>query len=185
MAIQKIMTVPSPILRQKSKPVNPPIGGDQKIKNLVNDLLETVKAAKEPRGVGLSAVQINKLIRIFVVKRGENFTPFINPKIIWQSKKRFSQVLAKEKLFMEGCLSVPGYYGFVDRSYAIKLQWQDLQGKTNQEKFEDRESAYVQHELDHLDGVLFVDRILEQKGKIYQLEKNEKDEETLVEVEIG
>ncbi len=181
MAIQKIITVSNPSLRKKSKPIRKV---DQKIKNLAKDLIDTAKAAKEPRGVGLSAVQINQPVRIFVIKRGKKFVPFINPQIVWQSKKRFSQVLEKEKLFMEGCLSIPGYYGFVDRPHAAKLKWQDLQGKTHQEQFENRESAYVQHELDHLNGVLFVDRILKQKGSVYKLGKDDQGEETLVEVNL-
>lgn len=181
MARAKIIIVPNPLLRQKSKPVK---RVNQKIKRLAKDLIDTTKAAREPRGVGLSAIQIGKPARIFVIRRDKEFIPFINPKIVWQSKKNFSQVLEKEKLFIEGCLSIPGYYGFVDRPHAIKLKWQDLKGKNHQEKFENRESAYVQHELDHLNGILFVNRILEQDGKIYKLEKDKKGEETLVEVEL-
>lgn len=184
MAIKKIITVPNPVLRKKSKLVNPPIGGDEKAKKLVIDLIDTAKAAEEPKGVGLSAIQINKPVRIFVIKLGKKFIPFINPKIIWQSKKMFSDVLEKEKVFMEGCLSVPGYYGFVDRPSEAKLKWQDLQGKTQQGKFEEKEAAYVQHELDHLNGILFIDRILRQQGKIYKLEKDKEGKEIFVEIEI-
>lgn len=181
MAVKKIITTPNPILWQKSKPVKKI---DKKIKKLVVDLTDTAKAAKEPKGVGLSAIQIGKLVRIFVIKKGKDFIPLINPEITWRSKKTFSQVLEKEKQFLEGCLSVPGYYGFVDRPSAVKLKWQDLKGKTHQEKFEGKQSAYVQHELDHLNGILFVERILEQKGKLYKLEKDSQGEETLVEVEL-
>jgi len=181
MTIQKILTVPSSILRKRSKPVKK---FDKKIKQLVNDLIDTAKAAEEPKGVGLSAIQIGKPIRVFVIKKGKKFIPFINPKITWQSKKMHSQVLEKEKLFMEGCLSVPSYYGFVDRPYVVKLKWQDLEGKTHQEKFEGKESAFVQHELDHLNGIIFVDRVLKQQGKVYKLEKDKEDKEIFVEVEI-
>lgn len=181
MAIQKIITVPNPLLRQKSKPIGKI---DKKVKQLVADLIETAQAAQEPRGVGLSAIQVGKPVRLFVIKKGKKFLPFINPKIAWRSKQTLSQVLEKEEIFMEGCLSVPSFYGFVDRPYAIELKWQDLSGKVHQEKFEDKESAYIQHELDHLNGVLFVDRILEQKGKIYKLEKDKEGKEVFVEVEI-
>jgi len=181
MAVKKIITTSNPILRQKSKPVKKI---DKKIKELVIDLTDTAKAAKEPRGVGLSAVQIGKLARVFVIKLDKEFIPLINPEITWQSKKLFSQVLEKEKQFLEGCLSVPGYYGFIDRPSVVELKWQDLAGKTHQEKFKDKQSAYVQHELDHLDGILFVERILEQKGKLYKLEKDSQGEETLVEREL-
>lgn len=192
----KIRIAPDPILRQKSKPINLPArpsGGpagkagkiDRKTKKLVADLIDTAKAAQEPKGVGLSAVQIGKPLRIFVIKQGKKFISFINPKITFKSKKSLTDVLEKEKLFMEGCLSIPGYYGFVERPYAVKLKWLDLAGKTHQKKFEGKQSAYVQHELDHLNGLLFVDRLLEQAGKIYKLEKNKEDQEVFVEVKLA
>lgn len=181
MAIKKIITVPDTTLRQQSKPIKKI---DKKIEKLVNDLIDTAKAAKEPKGVGLSAIQIGKPIRVFVIKKGRKFVPFINPKIIWQSKKMLSQVLEKENVFLEGCLSVPGYYGFVDRPHAVKIKWQDLKGKTRQEKFENKEAAYVQHELDHLNGIIFVDRVLRQQGKIYKLKKDKEGKEIFVEIEM-
>lgn len=181
MAIKKIITVPNSLLRKKSKPVKKI---DKKIEQLVIDLIETGKAAKEPKGVGLSAIQIGKPIRIFVVKLEKQFIPFINPQISWRSKKKFSQVLKKEERFLEGCLSIPGYYGFVDRPSSVKLSWQDLEGKTQTRKFKERESAYVQHELDHLNGVLFTDHVLKQKNKLYKLEKDEKGKEVFTEIEI-
>ena len=181
MTKQKIITVPNPILRQKSKPVGKI---DKKIKQLVKDLVDTAKAAEEPKGVGLSAIQIGKPVRVFVIKRGKKFIPFINPQITWRSKKKLSQALEEEELFLEGCLSVPSFYGFVDRPCAVKLKWQDLKGKIREEKFEGKQSAYVQHELDHLNGILFVDRILEQKQKIYKLERDKEGEEVFIEVEI-
>jgi len=181
MAIKKIITVPNPKLRQVSQKVKKV---DQKIESLVKDLIDTAQAAQEPKGVGLSAVQINKPVRVFVIKKGKKFTPFINPKMIWQSKKMLSQVLTKDKLFMEGCLSVPGYYGFVDRPYAIRIKWQDLKNKEHQEKLEDKEATFVQHELDHLNGILFTDHILKQQGKIFKLEKDKQGNDLFVEVEI-
>lgn len=181
MPIEKIITVPNPKLRQQSKPVKKI---NKKIKQLVNDLIDTTKAAKEPKGVGLSAIQIGKPVRVFVIKKGNKFTPFINPIITWKSKKMHSQVLEKEKLFLEGCLSIPGFYGYVDRPHVIKLKWQDLESKTHQEKFENKESTFVQHELDHLNGIIFVDRVLKQKGKVYKLGKDKKGKEIFVEVEI-
>lgn len=179
--IRKIITVPNKKLRQQSKPIKKI---DKRIANLVTDLIDTAKAAEEPKGVGLSAIQINQPLRVFVIKRGRKFVPFINPKITWQSKKMLTDVLEKEKLFFEGCLSIPDYYGFVDRLHEIKLKWQDLKGKIHQEKFANREATFVQHELDHLNGILFTDHILKQQGKIFKLEKNKKGEEIFVGVEI-
>lgn len=179
--VKKIITVPDSLLRKKAKPVTKI---DKKVKKLVNDLIKSAEAAKEPEGVGLSAIQIGELKRIFIIKRGSKFEVFLNPKITWKSKKKFSQVLEKEKRFLEGCLSVPGYYAFVDRPYKVKLQWQDLKGKPHQEKFKDKQSAYVQHEFDHLNGILFVDRALKQGEKIYQLKKNNEGKEELKEVKF-
>lgn len=184
--IRKIITVPNPILRQKTKPI-PPVGGrafNKKVEKLVNDLIETARAAKKPEGVGLSAIQIGELKRVFVVKRGSKFVSFINPKITWISKKKFSQTLKKEERFLEGCLSVPGYFAFVDRPFSVKLKWQDLSGQVFEEKFENKESAYVQHELDHLNGILFTDHAVSQKQKIYQIKKDKEGKDILVEVQI-
>ncbi len=181
MAIRKIITVPNPKLRQSSKPVKKI---DKKTEKLVKDLIDTAKAAEEPKGVGLSAIQLNKPVRVFVIKKGRRFTPFINPKLTWQSKKLLSQTLEKEKLYLEGCLSVPGFYGFVDRPQAIRLKWQDLKGKAHQEKFENKEATFVQHELDHLNGILFVDHILKQQGKLYKIKKDKEGKEIFIEVEI-
>ncbi len=181
MATRKVITVPNQNLHLRSKPVKKI---DKKIEKLIEDMINTVKAAKEPEGVGLSAIQINEPVRIFVIKRGRKFKPFINPKIIWQSKKMLSRALEKDKIFLEGCLSIPGFYGFVDRPYEVKMKWQDLKGKTRQEKFTDKETAFVQHELDHLNGILFTDRILKQQGKIYKIEKDKEGKEIFVEVEI-
>ncbi|MCJ7792933.1 MAG: peptide deformylase [Candidatus Marinimicrobia bacterium] len=181
MAIRKIITVPDSKLRQVSKPVKKI---DNKIKQLVKDLIDTAQAAEEPKGVGLSAIQIKKPIRVFVIKRGNKFTPFINPQITWQSKKMLADVLEKENLILEGCLSVPGYYGFVNRPASVKMKWQDLEDKNHQEKFIEKEATFVQHELDHLNGILFVDHVLKQGGKIYKLEKDKQGKEIFVEVEI-
>jgi len=181
MAVKKIITAPDSKLRQVSKPVKKI---DHKIKQLVKDLIDTAQAAEEPKGVGLSAVQINEPIRVFVIKRGNKFTPFINPQITWQSRKKLSDVLEEENLILEGCLSVPGYYGFVNRPASVKMKWQDLEDKNHQEKFIDKEATFVQHELDHLNGILFVDHVLKQQGKIYNLEKDKEGKEIFVEVEI-
>ena len=186
--IKKILTVPNPLLRQKSKVVT---RVDKKIKKIIADLIETVKSASEPEGLGLSAIQIGQPARIFVAKTKKNFEVFINPKIIETSKENLSEVLKKEKLFFEGCLSVPQIYGFVDRPYQIKLEWQDEKGLKHTQKFTNRHSICLQHEFDHLDGILFIDKLLKQKGspdgeagKIYELKKDKKDKEVFEEVEL-
>ena len=181
MAVEKIITVPNPNLRKKSKPIKKIT---PRIKKLVKDLIDTAKAQKEPEGVGLSAVQIDKQDRVFVVLLDGKFIAFINPEITWRSAKKFSQVLKEHERFMEGCLSIPNYFALVDRPYSVKLKWQNLNGKVQERKFEGKPSAYVQHELDHLDGIIFVDRALKQGAKIYELQKSPEGEEELVEIEL-
>jgi len=179
--VQKILTVPNPLLRQKSKKV---AKVDKKIQKIIADLLETVKNVSEPEGLGLSAVQIGQPSRIFVAKTKKDFEVFINPKIIEASKENLSEVLKKEKLFFEGCLSVPQIYGFVDRPYQIKLEWQDEKGQKKVKEFKNKLSVCLQHEVDHLEGILFIDRLLKQKGKIYELKKDKKNKEVFEEVEL-
>ncbi len=179
--VQKIVIVPNPLLRQKSKQVRKI---DKKIKKVIVDLLETVKKASEPEGLGLSAIQIGQTLRIFVAKVGKNFEVFVNPKIISASKKTLKDVLKKEQQFFEGCLSIPGIYGFVNRPYKIKLEWQDEKGKKKAKEFKNQIAVCLQHELDHLNGILFTDRILKQKGKIYELKGNKKNDSLFKEVDL-
>ena len=179
--IKKIITIPNLLLRQKSKPVGKI---DKKIEKVITDLLETVKSASEPEGLGLSAIQIGYPVRIFVAKTKKGFGVFINPQIIFVSKETLKKVLKKEQQFFEGCLSVPQIYGFVDRPYQIKLEWQDEKGQKKSQSFKNRLAICLQHELDHLNGVLFIDRLLKQKGKIYELKKDKKGKDFFEEVEL-
>ena len=179
--IRKIITVPHPLLRQKSKKV---ATVDKKIKKIIADLLETVKSASEPKGLGLSAVQIGQPFRLFVAKTKKDFEVFINPEIIFTSKETLKKVLKKEEQFFEGCLSVPQIYGFVDRPYQIKLEWQNEKGQKKSQSFKNRLAICLQHELDHLNGLLFIDRLLKQKGKIYELKKDKKGKDFFEEVEL-
>ena len=161
----KIITAPHPLLREKSKPVNPQT---RKVARVVEALITTLEATKEPQGIGLSAVQIGQPLRIFIIKKGQRFVPFINPKIVWRSEKKLTEVLTEKQRYLEGCLSLPGYYGFVNRPYQVRLIWRNLEGKTKEKKFEGKLAVCVQHEYDHLDGILFTDHLLKQGGKIYQ-----------------
>jgi len=178
--IKKIITVPNPLLRQKSKMVGKI---DQKTKKIISDLLATVKGASDPEGLGLSAIQISQPVRIFVAKTGKDFEIFINPQIIEASEKKLSQVLPKSKQFFEGCLSLPEIYGFVDRPYKIKLSWQDEKNQKKTRVFTNKIGICLQHELDHLDGILFTDWLLKQKGKIYELKKDDQGQEIFEEME--
>lgn len=185
MSVRKILTVPNPALRQKSHDVffhgQKP---DKKTQSLIADLKQTLKTQSDPKGVGLSAPQIDVLKKVLVLEINKKILTVINPKILFVSQESLTSVLPKEKKFLEGCLSVPGYWGFVDRPYRVEVLYCDQNGEKITQTFEGKESAYFLHEYDHLEGILFIDRILEQKGQIYQIQKNEKGEEELVEIEL-
>ena len=108
----------------------------------------------------------------------------INPEIVSMSKETMAGMLPEEKKFLEGCLSVPNFWGFVNRPYQIKVSFTDKTGAKVVKNFVGKEACYFLHEYDHLDGILFIDRILEQKGKIYQIEKDPDGKEELVEIKI-
>lgn len=181
MAVKRILTAPEPVLRQKSKPVG---RIDKKIKTLIRDLKDTMKAAEEPKGVGLSASQIGALRQVTVIKRDDQIKPFINPKILSSSKKKLIDTLPKKKRLLEGCLSVPGIWGFVNRPAKVKVSYLTEEGKEKTEELKGREAVCIQHEIDHLNGILFVDRVLRQGGKLYKAEKDEEEGIVLVEIEI-
>ncbi|MFZ5366590.1 MAG: peptide deformylase [Patescibacteria group bacterium] len=181
MAVQKILTVPNPVLRQKAKRIEKI---DRKILKLVKDLKDTLEVQENPRGVGLSAPQIGVSKRVLVLKLEQKIIPFINPEIVFASKETLEDILPKEKRFMEGCLSVPGFWGFVNRHFRIKVSFQNLTGAGEIKEFAGREASFFQHELDHLDGILFIDRILKQKGRLYKLERSKDGKDVFTEIEI-
>lgn len=164
----EILTTPNPILRKKTKPVSKL---DGRVLKLAEDMINTVKN----KDMGLAAPQVGKSLRIFVAKLSENkpFEVFINPKIISKSKKLNTEVLPKEELFLEGCLSIPGIYALIARPYKITLEWQDYKGKKGQADFKGLAATVLQHECDHLEGTLFTDRAIVQKTKLYEMKEGE------------
>lgn len=179
MSVKKIITLPNPLLRQKSKAINPQ---DPKTKRLVRDLIDTLKASENARGVGLAAVQIGELSRIIVVAAWQKkIIPMINPKIIKWSKKAPWRSGKKRKP-LEGCFSVPGIWGVVKRDPEITVSYQTTKGKNITRKLKNFPAAVIQHEIDHLEGILFIDRVAEQKGRLFRLEKDEEGKEILVDL---
>lgn len=158
MVIRTIHTFPDPVLRQKAKEVT---SFDEELKTLAADMGETMYDAP---GIGLAANQIGILLQIIVVdistEEGEkNFTTFINPVL---SEGEGSDVDE------EGCLSVIEYTSNVKRFNKIKLTAQDLDGKPIECIAEDRFARVLQHEVDHLHGKLFIDRISSLKRGLYK-----------------
>lgn len=163
--IQKIVTVKDPLLRIRSKEIN---NLDKKILNLVKDLKETLAVQKDPIGVGLAAPQIGKNLRIFAVKPKEIIKIIINPEIISVSKEA-KELKDEHTKLMEGCLSLPNLYGPLKRPDSIKVNYLNEKGDKLTSLFDGFEAQIIQHEIDHLNGVLFTDRLLEQKKPLYEL----------------
>ena len=155
MAIRKILKFPDQDLRIKAKPVET---FDEELKTLTDDMFETMHAAN---GVGLAATQIGVAKQVAVIDISpEKNEPLVivNPAI---------QILdpSKKEDYDEGCLSVPGFFEKISRPSDIKLTYQDLNGKKQEIKPEGLLTKVVQHELDHLNGRLFVDHISELKRR--------------------
>lgn len=171
--IKLILTIPKDDsqLRQKSDEI---ISFDANLTSLVKDLADTLEVQTAPPGLGLSAPQIGIFKRVFVAKIRNKIKHFVNPTILKFSKKEIA--------FLEGCFSVPYLYGHVTRPAEIDLVSYNKQGKKSQNHYKGLPSRIIQHEIDHLNGILFVDHIHEQNGKIFKVEKDKKGQEQLVEI---
>jgi peptide deformylase len=155
MAVLQIHTLPDPVLRQKAKRVTKIDGS---IHKLIDNMIDTMRAAS---GAGLAAPQIGVSLRIAVIELpGEEVITLINPQVI----KRIG-----ERILEEGCLSVPGYRGEIKRSVTIKVKAQDRQGKEFRLKGEELLAQALEHEIDHLNGILYIDRI-ESPEKLFKIE---------------
>lgn len=145
--------------------------------NTTKEMIKTTLSFKDPEGVGLAATQIGSGERFFVGKIAENFKVFVNPEIISMSKRT--------KKYFEGCLSIPDYYGETNRSIAIKVSYQDINGKKVTENLKSIDAWIFQHEVDHLNGILFPDRVLEQKGRFFKhTGKDKRDQDIFEEVTL-
>ena len=149
MALREIRVVPDPVLKLKSQPV---AAVDDELRALMDDMLETMYAAP---GIGLAAVQVGVPKRVIVMDlaREEPREPryFVNPEILWRSE----ETLPHE----EGCLSVPEIFDEVERPARVRLRYLDYHGQPVEEEAEGLYAVCIQHEMDHLEGVLFIDHL--------------------------
>jgi len=184
MAIREILEVPDPRLKTVSKPVET---FDAELKTLVEDMFETMYDA---RGIGLAAIQVGVPLRVLVIdlqEPDEDAEPedhdhgpdchhdhrpvkndpriFINPEILDPAEDIST--------YQEGCLSVPEIYAEVDRPATCRVRWQDLEGKVHEEAMEGLMATCIQHEMDHLEGILFIDHLsrLKRNMALKKLEK--------------
>jgi len=173
MALRQILTEPNKILRQKSLLVET---FDEDLKKLMDDMLETMYAAP---GIGLAAIQVGVPKRVIVLDIAPKDSPrnpmfFINPKIIEKSENNST--------YEEGCLSVPGQFAEIDRPDKCHIKYLDYHGQAQEIKAQGMLATCIQHEMDHLEGILFIDYLSKLKKSmiIKKLSKQKKAIERIV-----
>lgn len=187
----KIVKAPAEVLRNKTKPVD---FSGEKLEKIISEMTTTLLAQKDPEGVGLAGNQVNLPYRIFLarfdVKKNSPIFVFLNPEIISHSEDLYPEKDDKNAP-LEGCLSLPNYYGVVKRYKWVEVRYETIEGTnyfdrlTKVEKFTDFPATVIQHEMDHLDGKIFVERILEQTGPLYKtVGKDKKGKDRWEEVEL-
>lgn len=183
MAIREIIEVPDPLLKQVSKPVET---FDEGLKTLVEDMFDTMYDAP---GIGLAAIQVGVPLRVLVIDlqpddpdaepvpcdhdgHHHHHQPtksepriFVNPEILDPSEEL--------KTCQEGCLSIPDIYADIDRPATCRVRWQDLEGNSHEEEMDGLMAVCIQHEMDHLNGIVFIDHLsrLKRNMAIKKLEK--------------
>jgi peptide deformylase len=152
MALLEIITLPRPILRRKARKVTE-FGPE--LQMLVDNMVETMREAP---GVGLAAPQVDSPLRLIVVEYGSDEDEEAPRKLYIIANPEITRFSAETEIGTEGCLSIPGVVGDVERSLSIVVKGLNRQGKPIKVKAEGWLARIFQHEIDHLDGVLFVDR---------------------------
>ena len=158
MTVLRIYVAPHPVLKKKAEPVQKVT---PELRKLMDDMLETMYATD---GIGLAAPQVGQSVRILVLdieqKRGDDIPPqerkgkplfFVNPEIVWASEDM--------RVYNEGCLSDPGQYADVVRPDKVRIKYMDYDGKAQEMEADTLLATCLQHELDHLNGILFVDHL--------------------------
>lgn len=179
----ELVTAPSDVLSQKAQPV---LKIDRDIAHLIDEMKQTLLAITHIVGVGLAAPQVGKSLRIFIMKPTEKsqIKTIINPVMVASDPIPKKQKKEDGNIKLEGCLSLTDIWGTVIRSPKITITYLDENGKGHTTTFKGFPATVIQHEMDHLEGILFPKRVLEQKGTLYQSHKNEKGEDIFDEITI-
>lgn len=165
MAVLPIRILPDPALRRKAKRVR---NIDGSIQRLIDDMIETMQAAP---GVGLAAPQVGVQLRVIVFALpGEEVVALLNPEVVKRSG---------ERLVEEGCLSIPGYQGEIKRSLSVTVKGRDRQGRQVRIRARDLLAEIIEHEIDHINGVLYIDH-LESRDKLREIEPDQDTETTAI-----
>lgn len=180
----QIVTAPKQVLAQKAKPV-------EKIDKAITKFIEDMKVAlantRDPQGVGLAAPQVGRPLQIFIMQPNPkaNVSVYINPVVtpIGDIMTRASE--SKEgSTKLEGCLSLPRIWGTVKRYEKISVAYTDEYGRQHTKTFTGFPAIIMQHEYDHLQGILFPKRVLEQKGQLYKSKKDKNGKDIFEEMEL-
>jgi peptide deformylase len=163
MAIREIVTLPQPVLRHKARKVS---DFGPELQNLVDDMIETMRQAP---GVGLAAPQVDEPSRLIVVEYGDEEDEETPAKLYVMANPEITRASQETLLGTEGCLSIPGVQGEVERLAAVTVKGLNRHGKPMAVKAKGWLARIFQHEIDHLDGILFVDRA----DKLWQAEERQ------------
>lgn len=165
MATLPLITMDNPLLHQKAKRVR---NVDHSIQKLIDNMIETMR---HTGGVGLAAPQVGVPLQVVVIELpGEDVITLINPEVIKSSG---------EREVMEGCLSLPGYRGELKRAESVTVKGRDRHGKQIRLKADGLLAQALQHETDHINGVVYIDR-LEGRDKLYEIKPGEEDETSAI-----
>ena len=159
----QIVTLPDEVLRKKARPVTK---FDDDLQTLIDNMIETMRVAN---GVGLAAPQIGQSLQLAVIETlpktdeegndipdSRDLFVIINPRIVWESRDVIDGI--------EGCLSIPGYVGEVERAYGVRIRAQDRYGKPLKLRLKGWTARIFQHEIDHLNGVLYIDKLTDREN---------------------
>jgi peptide deformylase len=168
MAVRKILTMGNPLLREKSRKLKKNEFATPWLEQLISDMRETMQAAG---GIGLAAPQIGEMVQVAIIEieegkkryknqSGQPFEVFINPKIEYLTNELWGN--------WEGCLSVPGLRGYVERPAKVRVEYFDISGKKKEIITDSFLAIVLQHELDHLFGTIYVDRLNDTKLLVFE-----------------
>ncbi len=185
----EILNAPQTVLSLRAKPIKKI---DKEILRFIQEMKKTLLETTDPEGVGLAAPQINKSLQIFLLRPASNsqIQVFINPTVIvnetsYDDKQKLSsKKKSNESVKLEGCLSLPDIWGEVNRARKVTVSYLDASGKNHKRTFHGFTATIIQHEYDHLQGILFTKRVLEQHGQLYKSRKDEKGDTIFEELEI-
>jgi peptide deformylase len=161
LAVKEIVTLPAPILRSRARKVS---SFNEELGTLVDDMIETMRVAP---GVGLAAPQVDVPLRVIVVEFGDEENPDVQPKLYTVINPELSRFSKEVTVGTEGCLSIPGFVGDVERPKSVSVKGFNRAGQPIKVKAAGWLARIFQHEVDHLDGVLYIDRA----EKIWELKE--------------